>query len=263
MQNFDFIDIHSHLDFSDYQKDFDEVLDRMKLAKVATITIGTDLESSKRALKIAEENENVWACIGVHPADNHKEVWNEEEFAALVENPRTVAIGECGLDFYRLSEDTNEAEIEKARQEKLFKSQIEFAIKYKKPLMIHCREAYEETLEILEEYKKTADENLRGNFHFYAGSKEHLNRILNLGFTVSYTGVITFAKDYEDLIKATPIDKIHIETDAPFVAPVPYRGHRNEPSYVVEVFKKMAQIKGISEEMLQKQLQNNAQKLFF
>ncbi len=164
-----FIDIHSHLDFGDYGQDLKEVIKRMEENGVATITVGTDLESSKEAIKIANENENIWACIGAHPADHEKSadlvaskrdfVFNEKDFEELVKNPKVVAIGECGLDYYVNPKSKVESEKlkviseeEKERQKFEFKKQIEFAIKYDKPLMLHIREAYEDAYKILKKY---------------------------------------------------------------------------------------------------------------
>ena len=282
----DYIDIHCHLDSINYNEDREEVLARMKENKVGAITIGTDLESSKRAVEIAEKNEQVWACIGVHPItsntssgaspstspttgevsaslplpayrrgrdDSPGEVFNTEEFTKLIQSPKVVAIGECGLDYFRLKDESD-----KERQKKLFIDQIEFAIKHNKPLMLHCRDAYRDVLNILEEYRG----KVRGNCHFFAGSVEEAKGFLDLGFTMSFTGVITFSRDYDEVVRFLPLDSIMSETDAPFVAPVPFRGKRNEPSHVVEVVKKMAEIRGENVEVLKEVLVNNAKRVF-
>jgi TatD DNase family protein len=256
-----YIDIHCHLDFPDYGAEIGEVLGRMKEKEVGAITIGTDLESSKRAVRIAEENENIWACIGIHPNEvpplnirgGERSEGVIDGFEELIKNPKVVAVGECGLDYFRLS---HSAKATRDEQEYLFKQQIEFALKYDKPLMLHCRAAYDECLEILGEFKS---DKLRGNCHFFAGNVE---RFLELRFTMSFTGVITFTRDYDEVIKFLPIESIMSETDAPFVAPVPYRGKRNEPSFVIEVVQKMAEIRGESEEQLKEAIMHNARRLF-
>lgn len=269
-----YIDTHCHLDFKDYDSDRGGVFERMVERGVGAITIGTDLESSKKAVEIAEQNENVWACIGVHPNETSPRPaslsdplleagegrWDEVEFEKLVQSPKVVGIGECGLDFFRISRENLEEE--KVRQEKLFKSQIEFALKHNKALMLHCREAYDEVLDILESYKKEAGGKLKGNAHFFAGNILQAKRFLDLGFTLSFTGVVTFTKDYDEVIKYLPSHSIMSETDAPFVSPVPYRGKRNEPSFVVEVVKKLAEIRGESEEKIAKSIIHTAQKVF-
>ncbi len=258
-----YIDIHCHLDFSDYGSELPSVLGRMKEREVGAITIGTDLASSERAVAIAEQNENIWACIGVHPVDNEKGErvsFSENDFEKLISNPKVVAIGECGLDWFRIP-----AELlgqEKERQTEVFKQQIEFALKHNKPLMLHCRESYDDALEILTAYKKQVGEKLRGNAHFFAGNMDQARKFLDLGFSMSFTGVVTFTHDYDEVIKYLPIDSIMSETDAPFVAPVPYRGKRNEPSYVVEVAKKIAEIRGEREDVVCAQVLRNAQKMF-
>ena len=160
-----YIDIHCHLDFPDYGADFEGVLERMREKEVGAITIGTDFESSKGAVKIAEENENIWACIGIHPSDNRAEIFIEKEFERLIKSKKVVAVGECGLDYFRI--DPLNLESEKKRQKDLFKQQIEFAIKHNKSLMLHCRDGYDDVLEILKNYPK-----VKGNCHFFAGNVE-------------------------------------------------------------------------------------------
>jgi TatD DNase family protein len=250
-----YIDIHSHIDFKDFDHDRNEVLKRMKENSVATIVVGTDLESSKRAVQLANENEHIFACVGAHPHDDMNFVFDEKDFEEFIKNPKVVAVGECGLDYFRLPENI---EVEKSRQKKEFIKQIEFAIKHGKPLMLHIRDAYEDIYEILRNYK----EKVRGNIHFFAGSLEWAKKFIDLGFTLSFTGVITFARDYDEAIKNIPLDKLHAETDSPFVAPIPYRGKRNEPTYVTEVVKKIAEIRGEDFEKVRTQLLENARNIF-
>ncbi|MFA6340628.1 MAG: TatD family hydrolase [Candidatus Paceibacterota bacterium] len=252
--NIKYIDIHSHLGFGDYAKDLDDVLERMRDLGVATVTVGTDLESSKEAVKIANKFDNVWACIGAHPEDDRTFVFEEKDFAELVKDPKVVAIGECGLDYFRLKENIEE---EKARQKREFIKQIEFSIKYDKPLMLHIREAYEDAYEILKKYPKA-----RGNMHFFTGSSETAKKFIELGFTISFPGVITFAKETEEAVKNIPLEMMHAETDSPFATPVPYRGKRNEPVYVIEVVKKIALIRGDDLEKVRIQLLDNAKRVF-
>ena len=284
-----YIDIHCHLDSLDYDSDREEVLVRMREKEIGTITIGADLESSKKAFEIAEQNENVWACIGVHPncltekSNNtvstlgHKDNTLETVlsdfspdgyFEKLVKNPKVVAIGECGLDYFRMEDKS-----EKEKQKELFKKQIEFAIKYDKPLMLHIRDAhsansgqaYDDALSILESYKKAEGpeaEKLNGNVHFFAGDVSVAKRFLDLGFSMSFTGVVTFTHDYDEVIKFIPRDLIMTETDAPWVAPIPFRGKRNEPTYVVEVIKRMAEIRGEEVDILNKQILKNFRRMF-
>lgn len=273
-----YIDIHSHLGFEDYGNDLKDVIKRMEESGVATITVGTDLESSREAVKIANEYENVFACIGAHPEDKPNFVFDEKDFAELVKNSKVVAIGECGLDYFRVETDL---EKEKIRQQREFIKQIEFAIKHDKPLMLHIRDdgkvcggetlgikkglssenfssAYSDAYSILKKYEG----KVRGNMHFFAGNLEWARKFVDLGFTVSFTGVITFARQYDEIIKNIPLDKIHAETDSPYVAPIPYRGKRNEPIYVIEVVKKIAEIRGEGFEMVKSQLLKNVKDVF-
>jgi len=254
-----FFDIHSHLNFKDYEDDFSNVISRLKETKTHTITVGTDFDYSKKSVEIAEKYEEVYACIGVHPVDNPTRTFEVEKFQSLVKHPKVVAIGECGLDFFH--QDKND-EREVNRQTDLFLAHIDLAISNEKPIMIHSRDAYNEVLDILEPISKKEGEKLRGNVHFFAGDKYIAKRFFDIGFTISFTGVITFARNYDEVIKYSPLDMIMSETDAPYVAPVPFRGKRNEPSYVVEVVKKIAEIRGENFETVRAKMLENALRVF-
>ncbi len=280
--NIKYIDIHSHLDFADYGADQKNIIQKMKDLGIFTIAIGTGVKSSKEVVKLAEENINVYACIGNHPDDELRENFDEKDYEELVKNPKVVAIGECGLDYFvdpKLKVESGKSKViseeKKERQKKEFIKQIEFAIKYDKPLMLHIRDerkpsensevsAYYDAYEILKEYDLPAQAGgkVKGNMHFFAGSLEWAKKFIDLGFTISFTGVITFARQYDEVIKNIPLDKIHAETDAPFVAPIPFRGKRNEPTYVIEVVKKIAEIRGENLETVRLQLLDNAKKTF-
>lgn len=248
-----YFDIHSHLNFNDYENDLDEVIQRLKVTNTWTITVGTDLESSKRAVELAEKYEEVYACIGLHPVDKKSEYFDISEYKELIKHPKVVAIGECGMDFFHANKA---ADYE--RQKKLFLDQINFAIDHNKPIMIHARNAYMEILEILEPLKHEYDSKLRGNVHFFAGNIEIAKRFFNIGFTISFTGVITFTHDYDEVIKFAPLNMIMSETDAPYVAPVPYRGKRNEPVFISEVVRRIAEVRGEDRETVRVALVNNA-----
>lgn len=252
-----YFDIHSHLNFDEYAPDFNEVIERLRDSETNTITIGTDLESSRRAVELAEKYPEIYACIGVHPVENPARIFDKQEFEKLVIHPKVVAIGECGLDYFHAKKDED-----KERQEKLFLDQIQFAIEYDKPIMIHSRDAYDDLLNILEPLKKVHGEKLRGDVHFFAGNLEEAKRFFAINFTISFTGVITFARNYDEVIKNSPLEMIMSETDAPFVAPVPFRGKRNEPSYVKEVVKKIAEIRAENEENIREILIQNTKRVF-
>ena len=165
-----------------------------------------------------------------------------------------VAIGECGLDYYRLTPGT------KKKQKEVFEKQIELAQEIKKPLMIHCREAFADLIAILRVSRLTLP--APGIVHFFSGTKEDAAKLMELGFSFSFGGVITFAREYEKLIKYIPLEKILLETDAPYVAPVPQRGQRNEPAYVSEVAQKIAKIKNLDLEEIADKTFENASRIF-
>lgn len=270
-----FVDIHSHLQFNAFSDDFDEVVKRSLDSETWMINVGTNLKTSIDALALSEKYpEGVFTIIGLHPvhanASFHDkeelgeegkpftskgEEFNVEEFEKLISHPKVVGVGECGLDFFRIEGDK---EVYVQRQINAFESQIDLAVKYDKPIMIHCRDAYPEVLEILSKKKEIYGDKLRGNFHFFAGTLEDAQKILDLGFNFSFTGVITFAEPYKELVKMAPLDRIFSETDCPYVTPAPYRGTRNEPVFVSEVVKKIAEIKGLGLEEVSVKLAQNA-----
>lgn len=248
-----YFDIHSHLNFPDYEKDWDDVIARLRETGTHTVVVGTDYESSKRAVELADKYEEIYACIGVHPVDNPTRVFDREKFEGLVKHPKVVAVGECGLDFFHIGKG-----FDFERQKKLFLEQIDFALAHDKPIMIHSRDAYEDLLDILEPLSAEHGAKLRGNIHFFAGNWRIAERFIALGFTLSFTGVITFANQYDEVIKNAPLEAIMAETDAPYVTPAPHRGKRNEPSYVQEVVKRIAEIRGEDLETVRLALVNNA-----
>jgi TatD DNase family protein len=196
-----------------------------------------------------------------HYSHDYTEHFNEAEFEKLISHPKVVGVGECGIDIFKLPPELDNPE-DRANllklQETVFRKQIQLAVKYDKPIMIHARESYRKILEILDEEFITHGAKLRGNAHFFAGTVEEAQAFLDRGFTVSFTGVITFAKQYEELVRHVPLEKMLSETDSPFVAPAPHRGKRNEPVFVKEVVKAIARIKGLDEEHVTKVLLENA-----
>lgn len=275
-----YIDIHSHLGFEDYGADKTEVINRMKEAGVGTIAVGADLATSIEAVGVATENENIWACIGQHPTHNISEAnfhlgesFDEVEFEKLIKNPKVVAVGECGLEYYKLVGTAEEIEKIKIKQKEIFVKQIEFAIKYNKALMLHIRdgevkgEAFDDAYNILKLYQGKArllpkGGQVRGNIHFFTGKLEMAQKFIDLGFTISFVGLITYIHDFDKIIKAVPLTSLQAETDAPYVAPVPHRGKRNEPSYVTYVYQKIAEIRGEDPETVRLQLLKNARRVF-
>jgi len=255
-----YIDIHSHLNFKEFDADRGEVIARMKEKGVATITVGTSLETSESAVALAENHDNIFACIGIHPTEIDEITgmtahFPRQHFEELVKRPKVVAVGECGLDYGREGDIDEKS---KETQKILFRQHIDFAAQHDLPIMIHTRNSAKDILEVIAEKKKEHGDKLRGNIHFFTGTPEEAQAYFDLDFTISFTGVITFARDYDAAVLAAPLDRIMSETDAPFVAPLPYRGKRNEPTYVIEVVKKIAEIKGVEEETAAQEILKNA-----
>ena len=267
--NYSFFDIHSHLHDKSFDGDRDGVVSQMKERGVGTIAIGTDIKESKEAVLLAEKYQHIFATVGLHPADNPKELFDEEAYEELAKNKKVVAIGECGLDYFRLKDNIADiVDSEKQRQKEIFKKQIALAIKLDKPLMLHGRpskgtmDAYEDILFILENEKKNTGEKLRGNAHFFVGDIEIAKRFLFIGFTMSFSGVITFTKEYDDVVRFIPLNMIHAETDSPYATPVPFRGQRNNPMLVQEIVAKIAVLREQPLEEVRVKLIENAKNMF-
>lgn len=264
-----FFDIHAHVNDIRYDEDRQAVLKRTQESSVWSVQVGTDRKSSQEVVKIADlAGIGVYSSIGVHPIDDEQETFDELFFGKLIESKRVVAIGECGLDYSRL-DGVSAVVFEKKRQRELFKQQIDFAVLKNLPLMIHCRDsdksladAHNDVLEILKGKKQEAGDILRGNIHFFSQTIDIAREYFALGFTISFTGVITFTHEYDEVIRLSPLDRIMSETDCPFVAPVPYRGKRNEPIFVKEVVKKIAEIREEDFEIVREATVQNAVRVF-
>ncbi len=264
-----FIDIHSHLHDKAFDSDREKIMIELEQAGVMTITVGTDYVESLKAVALAKESAYIFASVGMHPVDNRNEEFIKERYLSLALEERVVAIGECGLDYFRLEEDKKagfflEDEDEKERQKKIFAAQIELAVELNKPLMLHGRpskgsmDAYKDMLEMLRQAKHVYGDKVRGNFHFFVGNTYVAERVLNLNFTMSFSGVITFAKEYEEVVHFVPLHMMHAETDSPYATPAPYRGKRNESTYVREVVTRIAEIKVKEVEEVRTQLLQNS-----
>jgi TatD DNase family protein len=249
-----FYDTHAHLDYDEYKPDFAEVLARAQNASITKIiSIATDLDSSRRALALAEKNEMIFAAVGWHPSNAHEAPADiRPALRELARHPKAVAIGECGLDYYRLPSSQGGSEADdiayKKKQAEIFEQQLEVATELKLNCVIHQRSSFDDLfLQIQPWAKKT-----RGVFHCFGESVERLEKILSLGWLVSYTGIVTFknGQNIRDAVAATPLDKFMLETDCPYLAPVPYRGKRCEPAFVKEISETVAQVKLCSLEEL-------------
>lgn len=245
------IDTHAHLNFSQYAEDRDEVARRAREAGIGIINVGTDQKTSQFAVELAQKYENTWATIGLHPTD-FSEGFDSDFYLNLARSEKVVGIGECGLDYFHQKNPE-----EQAKQKEIFVKQVHLANEVGKPLMLHIRNAYRDAYEILR-----SEATVKGNAHFFAGTWDEAKWFLDLGFTLSFGGVITFVRDYDEVIKNTPLEMILTETDCPFVAPAPYRGKRNEPSYLPEIVKKLAEIKGESEGQVASATLENARRIF-
>jgi TatD DNase family protein len=238
-------DAHSHIQYSAFDSDREAVILRAREKNIKMIVVGTDYKMSIAAIELAEKYpKDIWATVGLHPNDIDNG-FDKNKFLELAQHKKVVAIGECGLDYYR-NQENQKSNIK--NQKEVFRQQIEIAQELNKPLMIHARaskgadDAYEDVLEFLQ----SSDFQLPTIFHFYAGSLGVTKKLVSAGYYFTFGGVITFTLDYDEQIKYIPLDRIMLETDAPYVAPVPYRGKRNEPSFVSEVSKRLAEIKGIT-----------------
>ena len=275
-----FFDCHTHVNFVAYNDDREATILRAREAGVGMNVVGTQFDTSKSAVELAGKYDNVYATIGLHPIHTSKsyhdaqelgdggkeftsrgEVFDMAAYEELGKSPRVIAVGECGLDYYRCDEST------KALQSKVFIEQIELANKLGKPLMLHIRpglrslgevgNAYDDALEILKTHAK-----VKGDTHFFAGNWDTAKKFLDFGFTLSFTGVVTFTHDYDEVIKNTPLDMLLSETDAPYVTPAPHRGKRNEPAYVEYVVRKIAEIRNEDPEKVSAQIMANTNRVF-
>jgi len=264
----EFIDIHAHLQDKQFDTDREELIAKLEEKNIWSIQVGTDNKTSAQAVDLARRHDHLFACIGIHPVDKKDEVFSGDIFQGLVNSGRVVAIGECGLDYYyfKKGEDVN---AEKERQKNLFLAQLEFAVAHDLPLMIHCRplqgsdeDAHRDMLTMLTEKKEEYGDKLRGNIHFFTSTLEIAESYIALGFTLSFPGVITFAREYDEVVRTVPLEMIMSETDSPYAAPLPFRGKRNEPAYVEEVVKKIAEIRGQEPSLVKKTLVENAKRVF-
>ncbi len=284
-----YIDAHCHLQFSQYDSDREKIIEDMREKGIAAIVVGCDLESSRAAVALAEQHEHLYAAVGVHPTDTGAR-FDTDDLLALAKHPKVVAIGECGLDYYRAAQANTEGstsafvkqakgassayfrptvidEQEKMRQKDAFSRQIILAAEQDLPLIIHARpskgtmDAYHDVIALLTEAKGRYPD-LRGDAHFFAGGVAEAEAFIALGFTVSFTAVITFARDYDDVIRAVPITSILAETDAPYVAPLARRGQRNDPLAVADVVAKIAEVRGEDSEIVRKALLTTTRSMF-
>ena len=279
------IDTHAHVNFSAFKDDADATVQRALDAGMCVVNVGTQLDTSKSCVEMAEKYERVYAVIGIHPVHTYQQMLDEEEshfktraeqfdhdvYFELGQNEKVVGIGECGLDYYRLPGGDEAGNMKheaiKQLQKETFVGQIRLAKELEKALVIHCRpstgtqDAYEDILEILD---AELVQGHRFEIHSFTGSPEIVKQFLDRGAYVGLNGIITFDKtgNMEKVVQMVPIERIVLETDSPYLTPAPNRGKRNEPLFVKFVAEKLAQIKGLSIDQVEEETTNNAKALF-
>ena len=276
-----YFDTHAHINFKNFKDDADEVIQRALSEDVWMNNVGADYKTSQRALDYANKYEKgVYAAVGLHPmhvesfhaqGDDYDfqtrgEVFNYDAYEKLAKFEKVVAVGEIGLDYYHIEALPNFDEVKK-KQKEVFLAQLKLARLIDKPVIIHCRQAHDDMLELLAEFRKENIEIIPkdrpwGVMHCFSGDEDKAWKYFSLGLIVSFTGLITFSRAQDDLLRRLPSDKFMIETDCPFMTPEPLRGKRNEPTLVKLVANKIAEIKNLSEERIAEVTTDNARSLF-
>ncbi len=261
------IDAHCHLNFQAFNEDYEETIKRAIDHEVEIIiNTGTSIESSQKAVELAQKYDNLYAIVGIHPhhADKVKIGW-DKEIDTLAKMPKVVGIGEVGMDYYRYKSN---GITDPKLQREIFSRQIEISIENKLPLQIHGRHAGKDILEIISPYKNQLLD-IPGMFHCFAGNMDYLKKVLDLGFYVGFDGNITYKglapgedTSLSDLVAKAPLERIITETDSPYLPPNPHRGSRNEPAYVIIVGNSIAKIKNTSFDVVNKTTSENAKRVF-
>lgn len=252
-----FVDTHAHLTDERFKGEEKEILEKCRTANVLKIiTSGVDYDSSQKALEFAQNYDEVYASIGMYPENIYEfDKQIENIFAQMAQNKKVVAIGEIGLQY-------TDNMPPREKQKEIFLKQLELAYELKLPIVIHCRDAYGDMIDLLKRNKNLLEYS--GTFHCYGGSKEIAKEILKLGFYISVGGVSTFknASNLKETIKSLPLENLILETDCPYLAPDPFRGRRNDPSLIPIIAKNLAQLKDVSIEEIEEKTTQNARRLF-
>ena len=256
------IDTHAHFDYTDYDPDRAEVIARATEAAVTEIiSIGTRIDSSTRAVELAENFPNIWATVGIHPGEVDEAPDDAvERLRALAQSSRVVAVGEIGLDYHRLPENPAEAEANKEWQAVLFRQQLELTAELGLNAVIHQRDSWDDTLKILSGFTG----KVRGVFHCFGGTIEQAREVIALGHLVSFTGIVTFknARQVQATAQAIAFDQFMVETDCPYLAPVPDRGKRCEPAHTRRIAEQIAQLRGVTLEEIAARTTETAREFF-
>ncbi|MBD3244500.1 MAG: YchF/TatD family DNA exonuclease [Candidatus Moranbacteria bacterium] len=269
------IDSHAHLNFYVFKDDKDQIIQEAEKRGAWVINVGSNFETSRKAVEIAQDYSiGIYSAVGVHPIHVQNEEFDEECFRDLAQNnERVIAIGETGLDYYHIYFDNKgisepQAQKIKEQQKNLFRKHLELSRILNLPLIFHCRDqkendAYLEMIDILNEFRESHhDFELRGVIHCFSADLGIAKMFLNLGFLIGFTGIITFSKQFDEVIKNLPLDKILVETDCPYLSPEPKRGERNLPQNVFYVAERIAQLKDIGVEKVKQQTVENTRNLF-
>jgi len=291
-------DSHTHLQFSAFDKDRDGVIKRTLENDIWLTNVGSQKNTSKNAVELANKYpEGVYATVGLHPIhtssvysdpqeingensfNSRSENFDYEFYKNLAQDKKVVAVGECGLDYAVFARKQSERPQKRAsaealregglpsekeiknKQKEIFLKQLKLSVEIKKPIMIHCRKAFDDLIQILNSNSQFLN-TPPGIIHFFTGTIDDAKKLLEMGFYFTFGGLITYNRQFDEIIKFIPLEKILLETDAPYVAPEPYRGKRNEPTYIKETAKKMAELKNISLEKTARQTTQNAFKIF-
>lgn len=289
---FNFIDTHCHVHFQAYKEDMDEIVQKSLEEGVGMVTIGTQSTTSKNGIELAEKYDGVWATIGLHPNHLHaqeffdanelpppgvkddlkelkhpekvktrSEAFDPDYYRELVKHPKVVAIGEFGLDYYRIPEGLSKEQV-KQDQKIECQKQLQFASECDKAIVIHCRDAHDDQIELLKAEIDRGGLKKRGVIHSFTGTAEDAAKYRELGFLIGLNGILTFSKELQAEIKQVPLEQIVVETDSPYLTPPPNRGKRNEPRFVKFVAEKVAEIKGVSVEEVARVTNESARKVF-
>lgn len=278
------IDSHCHVHFNAYKDDMDEVIKRTLEHGVFMVTVGTQKDTSAKGLEVAEHYDGMWATVGLHP--NHtveQEFWDNDElppeeqvtpkiktraeafdmqyYRELAQHPKCVGIGEFGLDYYRIPDGVDRGEVIR-RQEETVRAQFDLATEANKPVVIHCRDAYPRQAEMIKEAIGEGKLSRRGVIHCFTGTLDEARAFLDLGFYISFSGILTFAKELQEVAKELPLGRLLVETDSPYLTPAPDRGKRNEPWRVEYVAQKLAELKGVTVEEVAEQTVKNTKQIF-
>ncbi|MDD5738556.1 MAG: TatD family hydrolase [Candidatus Pacebacteria bacterium] len=255
-----YIDTHAHLDVEQYDSDREQVIkNAIKNGVGFIVNPSFDLQSAKKAIDLANKYENIFAGVGCHPKTREESgyVFNKKDYLKIIGNKKVVAVGECGLELASSKIPEGQKQELLKHQKEIFVEQINLAKEFNLPIIVHCRNTHKEVIEIL-----SKENNLQGVIHCFSGSWGDAQKYLEMGIYISFTGIITYANDYDKVVKNTPLDRILIETDCPYLSPVPLKGQRNEPANVKYVAQRIAEIKGEPLERVADITTQNAKKLF-